>query len=333
MSLAAPSGSGRRPRWILPTLAIVTGVATYFLIILGSTVRVTESGMGCPGWPLCYGQLGPIDHFHSLLEQSHRYLVVLVTLLVVSTAVAAWAFARERRSVLVPATAAVGIIAIQIVLGAITVVTHNAPFTVALHLLFGLIVLAITWVTVAAVLVPSVPAVRRRLNALGYTTVAMTFLLLVSGSLVVDGGATYSCPSWPFCSARGVAAPLVIIQYAHRLSVLLVSIFIVLFVMHVARRWRGIPGARLIADLVGVLLLAQIAVGGLVATTAAPDALQDLHIALAAAIWAAVVWLATIGWLAAADESPGLGALRPPALQPSAGKSLKMGPDPSTEEG
>ncbi|MHB8394440.1 MAG: COX15/CtaA family protein [Candidatus Dormibacteria bacterium] len=333
MSLAAPSGSGRRPTWILPVLAVGSGVVTYFLIILGSTVRVTESGMGCPGWPLCYGQLGPIDRFHSLLEQSHRYLVALVTVLVVLTAVAAWTFARERRSVLIPATAALGVIAIQIALGAITVVTHNAPFTVALHLLFGLIFLAVTWITVAAVLVPVVPTVGRRLRALGYTTVAMTFLLLISGSMVVDGGATYSCPSWPFCSARGVPGPLVTIQYTHRLTVLVVSIFIVLFVMHVARRWRAIPGARLVADLVGILLLAQIAVGGLVATMSAPAVLQDLHIALAAAIWAAVVALASIGWLAAADAAPGRGAQPSDALRSGGGKSLKMGTDSSTEEG
>jgi len=333
VSLAAPSGSGRRPTWILPVLAVGTGVVTYFLIILGSTVRVTESGMGCPGWPLCYGQLGPIDRFHSLLEQSHRYMVALVTVLVVLTAVAAWTFARERRSVLIPATAALGVIAIQIALGAITVVTHNAPFTVALHLLFGLIFLAVTWITVAAVLVPVVPTVGRRLRALGYTTVAMTFLLLISGSMVVDGGATYSCPSWPFCSARGVPGPLVTIQYTHRLTVLVVSIFIVLFVMHVARRWRAIPGARLVADLVGILLLAQIAVGGLVATMSAPAVLQDLHIALAAAIWAAVVALASIGWLAAADAAPGLGVQPSDALRSGGGKSLKMGTDSSTEEG
>lgn len=55
------------------------------------------------------------------------------------------------------------------------------------------------------------------------------------------------------------------------------------------------------ADLVAVLLLAQIAAGGLVATLQAPAALQDLHLALGSATWAAVVVLAAIGWLAAAD--------------------------------
>ena len=332
MTSAAPSGSGRRPSRTLTAVALATAVVTYLLIILGSTVRVTESGMGCPGWPLCYGQLGPIDQFHSVLEQSHRYVVALVTVLVVATAVLAWRTARRHRSVLVPATASLGVLAIQIVLGAVTVFTHNAPVTVALHLLFGLMVLAATWVTAAACLVPWQPASGRRLNPLAYWAVAWTFVLMISGSLVVDGGAAYACPSWPFCAPHGVAGALIAIQYAHRLTVLVTSIFIALLAMHAARRWRAVPGARLVADLVAIVLLAQVAAGGLVATLSAPEALQDLHLALAAAIWVMVVVLASIGWLAGADSSrlaPSIARISPA----QAGAGRKMGTGPSPEEG
>lgn len=303
----------RRPArfsWLLPTLAVLTGISTYFLAILGSTVRVTESGMGCPGWPLCYGQLGPVDNFHAIIEQSHRYLVSLVTVMVILTALAAWRFARGRRSVMVPALVALVIIVIQIILGAITVITHNAPFTVALHLLTAMILLGVVWVTAVTSLVGWRPASGRRLAPGGWAAVAATFLVMISGSLVVDGGATYACPSWPACPVSGGAAlPLVIIQDAHRLMVLIASVLIALFVMHAARRWRVIPGARLVADLVAVLLLAQIAAGGLVATLQAPQALQDLHLALGSATWAAVVVLAAIGWQAAADSGPAQAAL------------------------
>jgi heme A synthase len=272
------------------------------LVILGSTVRVTESGMGCPGWPLCYGQLGPIDNFHSILEQSHRYVVSLVTVMVILTALAAWQFARRRPTVLVPALAALGIIIIQIILGAVTVITHNAPITVALHLLTAMILLGVVWVTAITSLVDRIPATGRRLNSWGYRAVGATFLVMISGSLVVDGGATYACPSWPGCSSLpGVAEPLLIIQDAHRLMVLIATILIAVFVMHAARQWRGIPGARVVADLIAVLLLAQIAAGGLVATLQAPEALQDLHLALGSATWTTVVVLAVLGWQTAAD--------------------------------
>lgn len=295
----------RPPRFalLLPILAVLTGVLTYFLVVLGSTVRVTESGMGCPGWPLCYGQLGPVDNFHSILEQSHRYLVTLVTVLVVLTALAAWRFARARPSVLVPAVVALVIIVIQIILGAVTVITHNAPFTVALHLIAAMILLGVVWVTAVASLVGRRPAARRRLTLWGWWAVGATFLVMISGSLVVDGGATFACPSWPGCRALGGAnQPLVVIQDVHRLVVLIATIMIALFVMQAARRWRAVKGARWVADLVAVLLLAQIAAGGLVATLQAPEALQDLHLALGSATWAAVVVLAAIGWQAAADS-------------------------------
>ena len=319
---------------MLPALALATAVVTYFLIILGSTVRVTESGMGCPGWPLCYGQLGPIDHFHALLEQSHRYVVTLVTVLVLLTAAAAWRWARRERPVLFPALGAVVVIAIQIVLGAVTVVTHNAPVTVALHLLMGLLVLAVTWVTAVAALVALRPAEGRRLRPLGWWTLGVTFVLLLSGSLVVDGGASYACPSWPFCtSSSGVPAPLITIQYSHRLMVLVATVLLAMLAMRAARSWRPVPGARWTADLIAVLLLAQIAVGGLVATTGAPEALQDLHLALASAIWVGVVVLVTLGWLTGADSAPTAGRLaRPLSGDVGGGTRRKMGPTPSTEE-
>jgi heme A synthase len=330
---AAPSAGGRDWGWILTTLALATAGATYCLIILGSTVRVTESGMGCPGWPLCYGQLGPLDSFHSIIEQTHRYVVGLVTVLVILTAMAAWRLARDQRSVMVPALAAVGVIVIQIGLGAITFFADNAPVTVALHLLFGFIVLAVVWVTAGAVMVARRPALGRRLKPLAYATVAMTFIVMLSGSLVVDGGAAYACPSWPFCSANVAAAQLVDIQNVHRLSVLIVTILIAFFVMHAARHWREVPGARVVARVVAVILLCQIAVGGVVATLAAPPALQDVHLALAAAIWVSVVLLATVGWQAGADAVADPATVSSPPLPlGQAQLDSRLGPNLPTEE-
>ncbi len=284
----------------LAPLALATAAVTYALVVLGSTVRVTESGMGCPGWPLCYGQLGPIDRFHAILEQSHRYLVVVLTLLVLATAVAAW---RQRRAVRVPALAAVGIIVVQIVLGAVTVITHNAPYTVALHLMTALLLLGTVVVTAVAACTPAraAPPGRRRVGPLAWWTVAATYVLLLSGSLVVDGGASYACPSWPVCGFGGQPWQLVLIQYVHRTLVLVAGTLMVLLVMRAARRWHGTGrGTRVIADLVAVGLLAQIAAGGLVATLGAPPALQDLHLALAAGLWVGVVTLLAVGWQRAA---------------------------------
>ncbi|HVA21444.1 MAG TPA: COX15/CtaA family protein [Candidatus Micrarchaeia archaeon] len=301
---AGPAGPGSTAATALARSALATAVATYVLVILGSTVRVTESGMGCPGWPLCYGQLGPIDRFHSAVEQTHRYVVVVVTVLVLLTAALAWFAARRRRSVLWPATAAAVVIVVQIALGAVTVITHNAPITVALHLLTAQLLLALVTVVAVTARTATRAAGAARLPWLGWAAVAATFVLLVAGSLVVDGGATYACPSWPACGLHGEPAALVAIQYVHRGAVLVVGIILAVFVMRAARGWRHVAGSRWVADLIGAAFLAEVAVGGLSATLRAPEGIQDLHLALAAVIWVGVVALATLGWQAGVASAP-----------------------------
>lgn len=37
-------------------------VATWGLMALGSATRVMEAGLACPDWPLCFGQVLPIQH-------------------------------------------------------------------------------------------------------------------------------------------------------------------------------------------------------------------------------------------------------------------------------
>ena len=302
---------GRRVRH-LRWAAISTAAVTYLLVILGSTVRVTESGMGCRGWPLCDGALGPrVDHFHSIMEQSHRYVVVLVTVGVIVTALAAWRLRERAPAVVAPALVGAGVIVVQIVLGAITVWTHNAPVTVALHLLVAMVFLAIAVATAVASVVMrkrDAPPRSRRLGWLGWSAVLATFVLMISGSMVVDGGAARACPSWPLCTSGHAALPLVAIQLSHRAIVGLASIAIVAFSVQVFRRWTDQPRAvRGIAIAVVVVLVVQAGVGALDAVMKAPAALQDLHLAFAAAIWAGVVCLASIGWFHAAAASPPAG--------------------------
>ena len=95
---------------VIRALALLTLVCTYLLLVLGSTVRVTNSGMGCIGWPLCSGQVGPIDHLHPLMEQTHRFLATVVTVLIGLVASAVWRAGAPMRHVRTVALTSVGLI-------------------------------------------------------------------------------------------------------------------------------------------------------------------------------------------------------------------------------
>ena len=290
---------GDRASGVSLVLALVTAAATYALVVLGSTVRVTNSGMGCPSWPLCYGRLGPIDRFHALLEQSHRYLVVVVTLCALATALAAWR-ARRRHAVLAPAGVAVGLVVVQAGLGALTVLAKNAPWTVAVHLVVGLLFLGATTVSAAVALWgPGRSASLRALGRSGWAVLLATLATVVGGSLVVANGAGRACAGWPLCPAG--APGLADWQLVHRSLAVLAAVALGAFVVaHWARgslHWRA-------SAVVAVGLFAVVAgMGALSALTRAAATWQDTHLAAVGLLWVGVVASAVLSALTDAPRA------------------------------
>lgn len=287
-------------------LTLVSLTCAYLLVVLGDTVRVTESGMGCRSWPLCNGSAGLSGSYHALLEQSHRYLAAIVTVLVAASFVVARRRAREHRIVFRSAAAALGLIGVQIVLGAITVLAHNAGWTVALHLADAWLVVGAVTVTTMAVWqahAPLAASSRPHAGRLRPAAAVALFVLSVSGMLVLHDGASTACPGWPTCGPGTGQAGLVALQYLHRSFALLTAVLVVAAAVRV---WRIRPAGRAGRALAGgslALLAGTAALGGLVATTGAPPTAQDLHLAVASALWIAVVALAVPGATTAGEAA------------------------------
>ncbi len=145
-------------------LTVLTLVLTFDLVVFGAFTRLSDSGLGCPDWPGCYGHAspmggkahiqaaesampsGPVTHGKAWIEMLHRYLATGVGALILVLAVASW---RERgasaRSALERwwPTLTLVWVCIQGAFGAWTVTLKLRPAIVTLHLLGGLFLLSL----------------------------------------------------------------------------------------------------------------------------------------------------------------------------------------------
>ncbi|HXL18117.1 MAG TPA: heme o synthase [Streptosporangiaceae bacterium] len=278
-------------------LSVATAVVTYALVVLGGVVRVSGSGLGCPDWPLCHGHLLPPLNLHAIIEYSHRTTASLTSALVLLTAAVAWLAWRKRRDLVIPATVALGLLIVQVILGAITVRLELPPMIVLAHLATAMALLGAVCVTAVAALTPApagaIDRVARRRILLAASG---TYLLLISGSLVVGSGASGACNAWPLCGGGfsltfdGLPA----IQLLHRVIAGVIGLLIILSLASVLARHRRHAAVRATVALTLATLAFQVVVGAAVVTLRLPAALRGLHLALASAVWAGTVILAVI---------------------------------------
>jgi protoheme IX farnesyltransferase len=123
---------GQRTRF--RTLALVTVVATFGLVLLGGYVSATEAGVACPDWPLCYGQILPSSSGPVAVHMLHRFAAAFVGLLIILTAAAAYRTQRGRSDVQAASAIAVGLLVLQVLLGALNVEYRLAPGVTTSHL-------------------------------------------------------------------------------------------------------------------------------------------------------------------------------------------------------
>lgn len=120
--------------------SLATAVTVYILIVLGGVVSSTGSGLACPDWPLCYGQIVPELTQPVLIEFTHRIWAMVVTVFVVATTIFAWKRYRWPHAVTAFATLTLILLLGQILLGMVTVRSGTEPFVVTAHLALAILV-------------------------------------------------------------------------------------------------------------------------------------------------------------------------------------------------
>jgi cytochrome c oxidase assembly protein subunit 15 len=239
----------------------------FALVVVGAVVRSTGSGLACPDWPLCEGRVIPRFEFHVLIEWFHRVLALGISVLLLVTTL--WVLAhREVRARLGGLVAlAVVLLAVQVLLGALTVWKLLHPVVVTGHLAVGLL-LFVTFLTTslvagahARVAAPALPARPAGLLAAFGAVAALAYAQAVLGGVVSTNHAGLACPDWPTCHGEWLPAlhGLVGLQMLHRFGAYLLAGAVLLAAF--AARQSADRGVRLGAWAAFALVLVQIALG------------------------------------------------------------------------
>ena len=250
----------------LRLLTLFTLFLTFDLVLFGAFTRLTDSGLGCPDWPGCYGHMspvgaqeaiaaaqsamptGPVTHSKAWVEMVHRYLATGVGVLIMALALGSWS-QRKRLSVWYGwPLLTLFWVCLQGAFGALTVTMKLFPAIVTMHLLGGMVLLALLRLqaTGYALAAPDSPG-KTGLSAPARTALwlvfALVWLQIALGGWVSTNYAVLACSEFPTCqgswwpemdfnqgfslwrelgvTAQGDAIPFVAltaIHYVHRLS-------------------------------------------------------------------------------------------------------------------
>jgi cytochrome c oxidase assembly protein subunit 15 len=275
-------------------LAYASVGALTLIVLTGAVVRLTDSGLGCPDWPRCYGKVLPPLSAHAVIEYSNRVVSGLVSLLAVVVFLAAFRRRPFRRDLAwLSATLPVGVLA-QAVLGGFTVREHLAPGFVMAHFGLSMVVLigavALAW--------QSAHEPGWRPPATDRLSVWTARALLPLGALTIFAGTA--------ATAAGPHSGGVTGQHVHRLTfegrdtlswmvhrhaVIAALLGIAVIGVWLLHRRRGMERTAEPLMVVGLLVAGQGLVGSVQYELHLPADMVWVHVALATITWLALLWL------------------------------------------
>lgn len=199
-------------------LLFLTWFLTLDLIMFGAFVRLTDSGLGCPDWPGCYGSVTPIGALQSIreaaqvmpegpvtlpkawIEMIHRYVGALLGMLIIAISWMAWRYRTKLGASPVLAFVTLVAVCIQGAFGAWTVTHQLMPLVVTVHLLGGMTLLALmTWLAARERPHQPVSSWTQRYLVWAYFGLFLLFVQIALGGWVSTNYAALACMDFPTC--------------------------------------------------------------------------------------------------------------------------------------
>ncbi|MCC5576027.1 COX15/CtaA family protein [Microtetraspora sp. AC03309] len=281
-------------RWALASVVVNAGIT-----VTGAGVRVSKSGLGCPTWPRCTpDSFVPAQHdahsaFNMAIEFGNRLLAFVVLAVAVACVLAAVRLVRDtdgggrgrRDLVRLAWLQPIGVLA-QALWGGLVVRTMLNPFTVSVHFLLSIAMIAAAYAMFARAGEGDEPPrrlVHRDIRTLGFVLLGAVGLLLVAG-VVVTGTGPHSGDD--AASRFGFDIETVARLHADIVWIVVGLTFALLFALHLTDSPARVRRAALV--LFGVEL-AQGVIGYVQYFLAIPALLVLLHV-----LGSTLVWISTL---------------------------------------
>jgi cytochrome c oxidase assembly protein subunit 15 len=277
-------------------VAFLALVALALIVLTGAAVRVTDSGLGCPDWPRCYGKAVPPLQIHALIEFGNRALSGLVGLVTILAALLAFTRRPFRRDLAwLGLTLPIGVLG-QAVLGGFTVREHLAPGFVMAH--FGLSMIILIGAVALAWRASHEPGTRPR--STDRVAVWSVRALAPLGAVTIFAGTAATAAGPHSGGASGQRIHRLYFKGADTLTWLvhrhatIAAVFGVVTIAAWLLHRRRTASERLLEPLtvLCVLLAAQGLVGSVQYELHLPADMVWVHVTLATATWVTVLWAA-----------------------------------------
>jgi cytochrome c oxidase assembly protein subunit 15 len=218
MSSVDLSTADQKKRQRYRRLVFLTWFLTLDLIMFGAFVRLTDSGLGCPDWPGCYGKVTPIGAMADIraaeqilpdgpvtvpkawIEMVHRYVGALLGLMIIGIMLMAWRWRDLIGRTPWLATVTFVAVCIQGAFGAWTVTLKLMPIIVTIHLLGGMSLLALmTWLAARERVHTPILTQNHRYKPWVALGLVLLFVQIALGGWVSTNYAALACMDFPTC--------------------------------------------------------------------------------------------------------------------------------------